>query len=123
MNCLNEVRLGSYKLSIVLRLIRLRLLIKYPEGELKLLPYIKESRRSKYEKILEELVKILKTLPPEEIDGELNYVVSKILRDIYPLRYFHINKAIGVLECIKLEYYRRVAAPYEDSKSEGAGDI
>jgi len=115
--------LDFYKLSIVLRLIRLGLLIKYSEGELKLLPYIKESRRSKYEKILEELVKILKTLPPEEIDGELNYVVSKILREIYPLRYFHINKAIGVLECIKLEYYRRVAAPYEDSKIEEAGDI
>jgi len=102
--------LDSFKLSIVLRLIRLGLIIKYSEGELKLLPYIKESRRSKYEKILEELVKILKTLPPEEIDGELNYVV-------------HINKAIGVLECIKLEYYRRVAAPYEDSKIEEAGDI
>jgi hypothetical protein len=86
-------------------------------------PYIKQHKRNKYEKTLEELVKILKALPPEEIDGELNYVVSKILREIYPLRYFHINKAIGVLECIKLEYYRRVAAPYEDSKIEETGNI
>jgi ribosomal protein S3AE len=86
-------------------------------------PYVKQYKRNKYEKILEELVKILKALPPEEIDGELNYVVSKILREIYPLRYFHINKAIGVLECIKLEHYRRVAAPYEDSKIEETGDI
>ena len=87
------------------------------------MPYIKQYKRNKYEKILEELVKILKALPPEEIDGELNYVVSKILREIYPRRYFHLNKAIGVLECIKLEYYRRVAAPYEDSKIEETGDI
>ena len=87
------------------------------------MPYVKQYKRNKYEKILEELVKILKALPPEEIDGELNYVVSKILREIYPLRYFHINKAIGVLECIKLEYYRRVAAPYEDLKIEETGDI
>jgi hypothetical protein len=86
-------------------------------------PYIKQCKRNKYEKILEELVKILKALPPEEVDGELNYVVSKILREVYPLRYFHINKAIGVLECIKLEYYRRVAGPYEDSKIEETGDI
>ncbi len=90
---------------------------------LRLLPYIKAGNRKKYEKILEELVKILKTLPPEEIDGELNYVVTKILKEIYPLRYFHINKAVGVLECIKLEYYRRVAAPYEDQKIKEAGDV
>ena len=87
------------------------------------MPYIKARNRKKYEKILEELVKILKTLPPEEIDGELNYVVTKILKEIYPLRYFHIDKAIGVLECIKLEYYRRVAAPYEDLKIKEAGDV
>jgi ribosomal protein S3AE len=87
------------------------------------LPYIKARNRKKYEKMLEELVKILKTLPPEEIDGELNYVVTKILKEIYPLRYFHINKAVGVLECIKLEYYRRVAAPYEDQKIKEAGDV
>ena len=87
------------------------------------MPYIKAENRSKYEKVLENLVKILKTLPPEQIDGELNYVVTKILKEIYPLRYFHINKAIGVLECIKLEFYRRVAAPYEDSKIKESGDV
>ena len=87
------------------------------------MPYIKAENRKKYEKILEELVKILKTLSPEKIDGELNYIVTKILKEIYPLRYFHINKAVGVLECIKLEYYRRVAAPYEDQKIKDAGDV
>ena len=91
--------------------------------EKRLLPYIKMENRNKYKNVLENLVKILKTLPPEEIDGELNYVVTKILKEIYPLRYFHINKAIGVLECIKLEYYRRVAAPYEDLKIKESGDV
>ena len=88
-----------------------------------MLPYIKAGNRKKYEKVLERLVKILKMVPPEEIDGELNFVVTKILKEIYPLRYFHINKAVGALECIKLEYYRRVAAPYEDEKIEEAGDV
>ena len=87
------------------------------------MPYIKMQNRSKYKRVLENLVKILKTLPPEEIDGELNYVITKILKEIYPLRYFHINKAIGVLESTKLEYYRRVAAPYEDSKIRESGDV
>jgi len=87
------------------------------------LPYIKSGNRSKYNTILRELIETLKALPPEEVDGELNYVVTKILKEIYPLRYFHINKAVGVLECIKLEYYRRVAAPYEDSKIQESGDV
>jgi len=87
------------------------------------LPYIKTGKRAKYDTILKELGEILKTLPPEEVDGELNYVVTKLLKEIYPLRYFHINKAIGVLECVKLEYYRRVAAPYEDLKIQESGDV
>jgi ribosomal protein S3AE len=87
------------------------------------LPYIKSGNRNKYNTILKELIETLKTLPPEEVDGELNYIVTKILKEIYPLRYFHINKAVGVLECIKLEYYRRVAAPYEDAKIQESGDV
>jgi hypothetical protein len=87
------------------------------------LPYVKAEKRVKYEKALHELVGILKSLPPEEVDGELNYVVTKILKGVYPLKYYHLNKAIGVLECIKLEFYRRVAAPYEDVKIKESGDV
>lgn len=87
------------------------------------MPYIKPERREKYKEALEELIGILKSLPVEEVDGELNYVVTKILKEIYPLRYFHINKAMGVLECIKQEFYRRVAAPYEDMKMKESGDV
>ena len=87
------------------------------------MPYIKSENRKKYEKIIRELVSILKSLPPEEVDGDLNYVVTKLLKEVYPLRYYHINKAIGVLECIKLEFYRRVAAPYEDLKIKESGDV
>jgi hypothetical protein len=87
------------------------------------LPYIKTEKRVKYDKTLHELVGILKSLPPEEVDGELNYVVTKILKGVYPLKYYHLNKAIGVLECIKLEFYRRVAAPYEDVKIKESGDV
>ena len=62
-----------------------------------MLPYIKSENRVKYEKILDELIGILKSLPAEEVDGELNYVVTKLLKGIYPLRYFHINRAIGIV--------------------------
>ena len=87
------------------------------------MPYIKTEKRVKYEKTLHELVGILKSLPPEEVDGELNYVVTKILKGVYPLKYYNLNKAIGVLECMKLEFYRRVAAPYEDIKIKESGDV
>lgn len=97
--------------------------LRRTSGDLKFMPYIKSENRKKYEKVLQELLGILKALPPEEVDGELNYVVTKILKGVYPLRYFHINKAVGVLECIKLEFYRRVAAPYEDLKIKESGDV
>jgi hypothetical protein len=91
--------------------------------EARLLPYIKSENRVKYETVLDKLIGILKSLPVEELDGELNYVVTKMLKEIYPLRYFSINRAVGVLECTKQEFYRRVAAPYEDRKIREAGDV
>ena len=87
------------------------------------MPYIKPERRTKYEKVLAELIGVLKSLPLEEVDGETNFVVTRILKEVYPLRYYHLNRAVGVLECIKQEYYRRVVAPYEDKKIEESGDV
>jgi len=34
-----------------------------------------------------------------------------------------INEVIGVLECAKLELYRRVAAPYEERKRIENGEV
>lgn len=87
------------------------------------MPYIKAKDRVKYEKTLDKLIELLKDLPSDQIDGELNYIVTKILKEIYPLKYYYLNRAIGVLECIKQEYYRRVAAPYEDLKIKQNGDV
>lgn len=79
--------------------------------------------RPKYEKTLKELINTLKEQPVDQIDGNLNYIITRILKEAYPLRYFNLNRAIGVLECCKLEYYRRVAAPYEDTKIIQNGDV
>jgi hypothetical protein len=59
--------------------------------------------------------------------GELNYAVTKLV-DAWlvrkgGVRYAHLNEAIGVLECAKLELYRRLAAPYEDDKMRESGDV
>lgn len=61
-----------------------------------------------------------------ETPGELNYLISKSVAKVLekkPTSYTRINALIGVLECAKLELYRRVAAPYEDSKCEENGDV
>ena len=87
------------------------------------MPYIKMEDRPKYEKPLKELIELIKGHPVDQMDGQLNYIITRILKEAYPLRYFNINRAVGVLECCKLEYYRRVAAPYEDTKIEQNGDV
>ncbi|MCK4318821.1 hypothetical protein KAW53_08665 [Candidatus Bathyarchaeota archaeon] len=87
------------------------------------MPYITQEDRPQYDEVLAELIGLLKEKPPESVDGHLNYVVTRVIKEVYPLRYYHVNKAMGVLECIQHEFYRRVAAPYEDTKIEQNGDV
>ena len=87
------------------------------------MPYITQEDRPQYDTVLAELIALLKEKPPESVDGHLNYVVTRVIKEVYPLRYYHVNKAMGVLECIQHEFYRRVAAPYEDTKIEQNGDV
>lgn len=58
--------------------------------------------------------------------GELNYFISILLNWYINQKgksYTTINEVIGVLECAKLELYRRVASPYEDTKIQENGDV
>ena len=87
------------------------------------MPYINSEERPKYEKLLIDIIETLKAQPIDKIDGELNYVVTKILKGVYAPKYFNYNRAIGVLECIKLEFYRRMVGPYEDTKVKESGDV
>jgi len=87
------------------------------------MPYIKQEKRPLYKEDIENLVKKLAEQPLQEQDGDLNYVVTSIMKMLYQPRYFNYNRAMGVLEAIKQEYYRRVVAPYEDKKIEENGDV
>ncbi len=60
--------------------------------------------------------------------GELNFCIHKLLDDyLYALgvkpSYSILNGIIGVLQCVQLELYRRLAADYEDQKIEENGDV
>lgn len=58
--------------------------------------------------------------------GELNYLFTILAKSYFEAnggRYQQINDIIGAFEGAKLEFYRRVAAPYEDTKIKENGDV
>ena len=69
---------------------------------------------------------------PPATAGELNYAITTLVRDYLTRtpegapkrpRYADYNEALGVLEAAKLELYRRMVAPYEDTKIAESGDV
>jgi hypothetical protein len=86
------------------------------------MPYIKQDRR----KYLDE-VYLKNFLAARELyfsEGDLNYMITKILHtQLEKVSYGEINRLTGVLECAKLELYRKVASPYEDLKIKENGDV
>lgn len=87
------------------------------------MPYIKKEKRPQIDSLVAPLIDHLKNTPLEEQDGDLNYIVTKIIKNVYPQKYFHYNRALGVLEAIKQELYRHVIGPYEDTKISENGDV
>ena len=77
------------------------------------MPYIKQADRDR-----------ASTAPATA--GELNYAITELLVgyiDEKKLSYQTINDIVGALEGAKLEFYRRVAVPYENTKLATNGDV
>jgi hypothetical protein len=87
------------------------------------MPYIKQADRPEVDALIEPILKHFQSLPMEEQDGALNYSVTKIIKNLYPKKYFHMNRALGVLSAIAHELYRHVIGPYEDEKITENGDV
>ncbi len=63
---------------------------------------------------------------PLQGPGDLNYRITKLLIRYWqnsPRNYQSINDVVGAVEGAKLEFYRRLVAPYEDSKIKSNGDV
>ena len=63
---------------------------------------------------------------PPATPGELNYVFTRVALDYLEREgttYAAIAEIVSAFECAKLEFYRRVAAPYEDVKCRENGDV
>ena len=79
------------------------------------MPYIEQSRR---EEITESSL--------VETAGELNWLLTILINDYINKKgksYQTLNEVVGVLECAKLELYRRVVSPYEEIKMQQNGDV
>jgi hypothetical protein len=101
------------------------------------MPYIKDERRKELRHFASRTYALEMDpngpVPPiavvhEQTDnvGELNYLLTELCIAyfrIHGARYQQINDVIGALECCKQEFYRRVAAPYEDEKIKENGDV
>ena len=77
------------------------------------MPYIKQNRR------------FPSGIIPQN-PGELNYLFTVLAQEYWETRgknYQAINDIVGALEGAKLEFYRRVATPYENTKIKENGDV
>ena len=85
------------------------------------MPYIKKEQR---DELQDELISLLKEMKFEE--GEMNYIITFLLHEFViqnGLCYKTLNSAVGILECSKEEFVRRVVSPYEDLKIMQNGSI
>ena len=79
------------------------------------MPYVTQDRREVLDK---------NSLPLSA--GELNYLITKMCLKFvktHELNYQVLNDVVGALEGAKLEFYRRMVAPYENTKIRGNGDV
>lgn len=80
-----------------------------------LMPYISPERRT------------TQTILHPATSGDLNYAITSVIngymRNFTHTNYGAINDVLGALEGAKMEFYRRVAAPYENKKIVENGDL
>lgn len=88
------------------------------------MPYISVVDREDLDLVVDYALKALGRRAFQESLGDLNYLFSRIISaHMGKVSYCKIAMATGVLENVKQEFYRRLAAPYEDMKIDLNGDI
>jgi len=85
------------------------------------MPYISEESKEKVDRGLVAL-----QLSELECAGDLNYAIHQVIAKYIQsnnVSYQTYNDIVGVLDCAKMEIYRRLVAKYEDAKVEENGDV
>jgi len=100
-----------------------------PNWSIIIMPYIDRFTRRELDPKIDDLVTTLFIPHDNTIDtanpGNLNYTITKLLNAWlgHTPNYAKYNEVIGVLECAKLELYRRKISEYEDQKCLNNGDV
>jgi len=93
------------------------------------MPYIKKEFREQLEEsvqnLYDEAIAIILDDQYQDIGGLFNYIFTKIIHKFLSdhLSYYDLNMMVGVLECVKLELYRKIVSPYEDIRSKENGPV
>lgn len=87
------------------------------------MPYILYRDRPECDKAVESVVDLCDSIDWDI--GAINYIFSRILYAWFIRRrnYATICTIMGTLRCVSDEFYRRIAAPYEDDKKHVNGDV
>ncbi len=86
------------------------------------MPYILKEKREIFEQEINNL-KIKLEQDKENVEGNLNYIFTKLILSMKPRNYKEMNAMIGALESCKLELYRKYISPYEDEKAKENGEV
>ena len=97
------------------------------------MPYIPQKDRKQLDPIIDQLAEKINTLSGEQENesafaGLLNYTCTRLALKIMRLRfgkvrYWIIASVTGVFKNVSDEFYRRLAAPYEDKQIAKNGDV
>jgi hypothetical protein len=97
------------------------------------MPYIKQEHRSVLDPAIRDLAHrladVARSMPEETaFAGLLNYACTSLAMEVLharfgALRYGVVATVTGVFKNVADEFYRRVAAPYEDRQIEKNGDV
>jgi len=93
------------------------------------MPYIPQDERPGIDELVDPLADLLNAAGGNDaMVGRLNYTVSRLAWRLCghgggERRYARMNAVGGALAMASQEFYRRIAAPYEDEKIAQAGDV
>jgi hypothetical protein len=97
------------------------------------MPYIEQGERPGIDELVDPLADMLNAATAgsagnDAMVGKLNYAVSRLAWRLCghgagERRYARMNAVGGALAMAAQEFYRRIAAPYEDEKIAQAGDV
>ena len=95
------------------------------------MPYISQDQRNQLDPIVDELHRQVVNLRLDDestnTEGCINYAITRLLMQVYGNKestsYQCINDALGLLDGVSKEFYRKVAAPYEDQKEFENGPV